>query len=331
MDAMRRLAAARRAADDPVLILKDRVDARYEWEAGDDDIAYWAAQVGLGNAEARWLLDGAETGAGVGVEDMLALLDRWRAPGPGVLSVAEGADDPMAGTSRVVGALGGFLRMAAHSVPSDMIDTAARIVARGRSRLIGVPMAAGGFCLDALLGFRAAISPDGDPLTPCGEDEGRALAPGRGGAGDMLGWMAGDDDPDAPSIITAMCRPATLGYDPDSPVPDLRPYDGIRARLASMRGVGARGPGNPNRGVLMGAAGLLKDIDGADPGRDMALMGAARMLVGAGAEAGRRCGDCDAILTGGALADAIAGGVGLPASFVAETAMAGAPDAARPA
>lgn len=334
VDVVGRLAEGHDDAKDPVFVLKDRVKALYEKGYGWDDIVSWSEYVGLGGAEARWLLNGRDPGAGIGVENMLELLNRWGMPGPGVLSVASGTADPVAGTSRVVGVLDRLLRMSAHSVPWDLIDTAARIVARDGSRLICIPMVAGGFCLEALFAFRAAISPDGDPLTPGREDEGRALAPGGGGAGDMLGWMVWDDDPDAPDIMTAMCRPATLGYDPDSPAPDLRPYDGIRDRLASMRGIGAydaHGFDESNRGVLMGATGLLKDMDGTDPGRDMALMGAARMLVAAGGEAERRYGDCDLILTGDALADAIVNGVGLPASFVMETAMAGSPDAARPA
>lgn len=337
-DALRReadrLAAGRHVGEDPVLRLKTRIDARYDCGLGEHDIASMSEDGGPDHAEARWLLGGEEIGEGIGVEDLSGILCRWRVAVPGVLSVAGDAADPMAGTSRVVGALPGFLRMVSHAVPWRLIDTAARIVARDGSRLICIPMAACGFCLESLLGFRSAISPDGDPVTPGKDDEGRALAPGGGGSEDMLGWMVWNDDPDAPSIMTAMCRPAALGYDPDSPVPDLRQYDGIRDRLSSMRGIGAcnaHGFDESNRGVLMGATGLLKDMDGTDPGRDMASMGAARMLVAAGAEAERRHGDCDLILTGDALADAIVNGVGLPASFVAETAMAGSPDAARPA
>lgn len=268
---------------------------------------------------------------GIGVGDIIARLELWGSGDPAILSPAAGTPDPAMGTSVIIDSLADFITMAEAGVDERSIASAATILAGTcADSLVRIPLAHAGGGLDAFLAFRAAISPDGDPLDQAirEQDERASLAPGgRGSAIGMFGWM--DDregfehDPDAPIVLSAMCRPAILGYDPSAVVPPTGEHDDVRAMLASMRHI----PGfcsesvfpYPSRGILMGVTRLLAAMDGSDRDRDMALMGAARTLENAGVESGLRYGDCDAILIGDTLADAIMDGIGLPTGFVMET------------
>lgn len=267
---------------------------------------------------------------GIGVGDIIARLELWGSGDPAILSPAAGTPDPAAGTSVIIDSLADFITMAKAGVDERLIASAATILAGSRAdSLVRLPLAHDGDGLDAFLAFRAAISPDGDPLDPSirEQDERESLAPGgRWRVISMFGWMDREGfeyDPDAPAVLSAMCRPATLGYDPSAAATPTGRHDDVRAMIASMRHIPGLDSGSafphPPRGILMGVTRLLAAMDGKDRDRDMALMGAARTLEDAGVESGLRYGDCDAILTGDTLADAIMGGIGLPVGFVMET------------
>lgn len=195
--------------------------------------------------------------------------------------------------------------------------------------------------MDRVMGMRARLDPDGDPSAPDADAEMEALAhfdwTGLGrlpGCGPMYGPAQQRERLAAlgvqgafPSLrtrmIAAMCRPAPAGVHPPHRAYTAHARRSVSAMIGRMEPV--RGSGGCGYGLQAGVLSLLERVGAyGDPGMDMALMDAASTLLAVGLYAYGTYGDCDVILTGRPLAEAIMEAADMPAGFVAETAIAGA-------
>lgn len=171
---------------------------------------------------------------------------------------------------------------------------------------------------EPVMRMRSVLDPDGDPRNPGADDENKAINPAI--LSDFKHLLEGSGHTEARAkALKAMCRPPIAGVCATCHPHAAHQHPRVAAAIAGMKAM--HGAFACGYGVPTGAISLL---DGMDPDRDpdenLALMDAAETLLRAGCHAYDSCDDCDAILTGRQLADAIM--EGLPAGFVAETAMA---------
>lgn len=218
--------------------------------------------------------------------------------------------------------IGNLVSAEADGADRGTIKSAIRFACSGRSPMMLALLG----CHDGyqawgpVMRMRAALDPCGDPGNPDAADEDMAVNPAIMRDFRHLLGAAGVTVPQV-KALAAMCRPALAGVSAMRHQHAAHPHPCVADTIAGMKAM--HHTFTCGFGVPMGAISLLEDVKpGQDPDVNLALIDAEETLLRAGCHAYDTWGDCDLILTGRPLAEAITEQAGLPGGFVAETAMA---------